>query len=171
MKTKMLVVDSIRDQEWLESLLADIWYRYFIDVEQKNDVHIRYGRKAKRRLGSISLDPRDRKSSIITINPLYQDMEVPEYVVVATIVHEMTHYAHGFNSPLEQKQKHPHSGGVIRKEFAERGLEEMYIQQQKWLKESWVPIVLRYFPDQPVVRRRSVSRKYVVRVQTPWWMR
>src|SRR5436190_14188727 len=115
--SKKTISSSYRDQEWLENLLADIWYRYFADVDQSNRVIIRYGRKAKRRLGSISLDPKDRETSIITINPIYQDLEIPEYVVVATIVHEMTHYAHGFNSPLEQKHQHPHSGGVIKSEF------------------------------------------------------
>lgn len=168
---KMLVENTSRDQEWLENMLADIWYRYFIDIEQTNNVHIRYGRKAKRRLGSISLDTSDYKSSIITINPLYQDPDVPEYVVTATIVHEMTHYAHGFNSPHAQKQKHPHSGGVIKKEFAERGLEKLYIKQQVWLKNNWLGIVNRYFiPNQTrqkvfIVRRKSINPK------SPWWIR
>ena len=129
MSKKMLITGSSRDQEWLENMLADIWYKYFREVRQDNDVRIVYGRKAKRRLGSISLDRKDMKTSVITINPIYQDIEIPEFVVEATIVHEMTHYAHGFNSPLEQKQKHPHSGGVIRREFAERGLEDLYLQQ------------------------------------------
>jgi hypothetical protein len=103
---------SYRDQEWLENLLADIWYRSFEDVPQDNDVVIRWGKRAKRRLGSISVDPRDMTTSVIRVNRLFQDLDVPEFVVRATIFHEMTHYAHGFNSPLEQKQKHPHSGGV-----------------------------------------------------------
>lgn len=167
----MITVSSHRDQEWLENLLGDIWYQYFDDVEQSNDVHIRYGRKAKRRLGSISLDRKDGKSSIITINPIYQDLEVPEYVIKATIVHEMTHYAHGFNSPLQQKHKHPHSGGVIRQEFAERGLEDLYIKQRDWLKQEWPKMVEKYFGPQEtryVARRanKSVKLKF-----GPWWMK
>ncbi len=159
-----------RDQEWLENLLADIWYKYFIDVQQTNQVRIQYGRKAKRRLGSISLDRSDGETSIITINPIYQDLLVPEYVVKATIIHEMTHYAHGFNSPHQQKQRHPHSGGVIRKEFAERGLEDMYLKQQKWLKEHWIELVEKYFgPQKPtyrVVKRRNTTKVKI----GPWWM-
>ncbi len=159
-----------RDQEWLENMLADIWYKHFLDVEQSNTVKIRYGRKAKRRLGSISLDRLDGETSIITINPLYQDENVPEYVVKATIVHEMTHYAHGFNSPHQQKQRHPHSGGVIRKEFAERGLEDMYIKQQKWLKEHWLGIVEKYFgPQKPVYRVRRNTKPISTKIG-PWWM-
>ncbi len=166
--SRSTIQKSYRDEEWLETLLADIWYKYFLDVPQTNQVRIRYGRKAKRRLGSISVDQEDKKTSIITINPIYQDLEIPEYVVVATIVHEMTHYAHGFNSPLVQKHQHPHSGGVIRKEFAERGLEKMYLKQRDWLKTHWPTIVERYFgPQQPRVR-------YVYRgksVPVPKWFR
>ena len=135
---------SYRDQEWLENLLADIWYRSFEDVPQDNDVVIRWGKRAKRRLGSISVDPRDMTTSIIRVNRLFQDLDVPEFVVRATIFHEMTHYAHGFNSPLEQKQKHPHSGGVIRKEFAERGQVALYEKQRKWLDATWVSILKKH---------------------------
>ncbi len=162
MSKKMLITGSSRDQEWLENMLADIWYKYFREVRQDNDVRIVYGRKAKRRLGSISLDRKDMKTSVITINPIYQDIEIPEFVVEATIVHEMTHYAHGFNSPLEQKQKHPHSGGVIRREFAERGLEDLYLQQKQWLKDNWSGFVMIYFPiSKPRTPRRPAA---------PWWM-
>lgn len=167
MTKKMLAADSYRDQEWLENLLADIWYKHFYDVAQPNQVRIVFGRKAKRQLGSIRLDPKDRVTSIITINPIFQDLEVPEFVIRATIVHEMTHYAHGFNSPLQQKQRHPHSGGVIRREFAERGLEQLYIDQNRWLKLNWVRILSKYF---------DVSNKYIVAKKTtiikmpkPFW--
>lgn len=165
--SKMLIKDSYRDQEWLENMLADIWFRYFNDIEQINDVFIRYGRKAKRRLGSIGVDRTDMNSTIITINPLYQDINIPEYVVIATIVHEMTHYAHGFNSPHNQKQRHPHSGGVIRKEFAERGLESLYVKQKKWLKSNWQDIIDKYFQNDAGSYR---SNRTII-VKQPWWMR
>lgn len=159
---------SYRDQEWLENLLADIWYRHFDDVPQSNEVRIVYGRKAKRRLGSISRDRVDPSVSVITVNSIFQDLEVPEFIIRATIVHEMTHYAHGFNSPLEQKQKHPHSGGVIRKEFAERGLEQLFLDQKKWLKENWPAMIDKYFPNNRyIVVNKTSSRA----VPLPWWMR
>ncbi len=138
------MIDSYRDQEWLENLLAEIWYQHFNDVRQDNEVIITWGRRARQRLGSISLDPKNRTTSIIRVNRLFQDLDVPEFVIKATVVHEMTHYAHGFNSPLEQKQTHPHSGGVIRKEFAERGLVDLYLQQKRWLKTSWVEILRKH---------------------------
>jgi hypothetical protein len=159
---------SYRDQDWLENMLADIWYRHFEDVVQSNAVRIVYGRKAKRQLGSIRRDKNDPSASVITINPIFQDLEVPEYVIKATIVHEMTHYAHGFNSPLEQKHKHPHSGGVIRREFAERGLEQLFLDQKAWLKDNWPAMVTRHFPhDRYRVVRSTTNRA----VPLPWWMR
>lgn len=133
---------SYRDQEWLESLLADIWYRHFSDVAEINPVRIVWAKRAKRRLGSIEIDRHDQHTTIIKVNRLFQDLDVPEYVIRATIVHEMTHYAHGFGSPHNQKHAHPHSGGVIRQEFAERGLVELYVRQKRWLKIHW-PEILR----------------------------
>ena len=158
-------IDSYRNQRWLESTLDYIWNAHFEDVPRDNNVEIIFGKKAKRRLGSIGLDKEDPNTSIIRINPIFKDLEVPEFVIVATIVHEMTHYAHGFNSPLEQKQQHPHRGGVIRREFAERGLEYMYIEQNKWLKENWPAILDKYF--EPTAYRR---RNQPVKLKLPWWM-
>lgn len=160
------LLNTYRDEMWLENLLADIWNKHFSDVEQTNNVKIRYGRKAKRRLGSIGLDRHDQSSSIITINPLFRDLDVPEYIIIATIVHEMSHYAHGFNSPIEQKHAHPHSGGVIRKEFAERGLEDLYDMQKQWLKNHWSEILEKYYP---AAQPRIAVRK--TRIVMPWWMR
>ncbi len=162
-------IKSHRDQEWLENMLADIWLRHFDDVPQSNEVLIKWGRKARRRLGSISLDHNDSLTSIIAVNRIFQDLDVPEYVIKATIVHEMTHYAHGFNSPITQKYSHPHSGGVIRQEFADRGLEDLYIKQKKWLKANWPAILDKYFPSNT---RYAVVRKTTKPAPSaPWWMR
>jgi hypothetical protein len=153
----------LRDNGWLQQILDKIWDNYFADVPQVNDVRIVFGRRAKRRLGSISLDPNDRHTSLITINSVFKDMEIPEFVIEATIVHELTHYAHGFNSPLDQAQAHPHAGGVMRREFAERGLLELYLQQKRWLKEHWVEVIAREFP------RKQVKRTATVKVPKPFW--
>ena len=156
----------MRDEAWLQQILDKIWDNYFADVPQVNDVRIVYGRRAKRRLGSISLDPADRKTSIITMNALFKNPEIPEFVVEATIFHELTHYAHGFNSPLDQAQAHPHAGGVMRREFAERGLLELYLQQKRWLKTHWAEILVKEFT--PAIRRatRPIAR---IRVPKPFW--
>lgn len=146
----------MRDDNWLHARLDYIWDSYFADVEQDNIVRIVWGRKAKTRLGSIRLDPTDPTISIITINRLYQDEFIPEYVVDATIVHELSHYAHGFNSPHAQTKQHPHAGGVMAKEFAERGLTDMYKAQKHWLKANWGPFVAGQFA-QPKSRRQKSS--------------
>jgi len=155
-----------RDDAWLQQLLDKIWDNYFSDVAQENDVRIVFGRRAKRRLGSISLDPADRTTSIITINSLFKLPDVPEYVVEATIVHELTHYAHGFSSPLEQAQRHPHAGGVMRREFAERGLLELYLQQKRWLKSDWHLIIERELPHR---YRQSGTGLVKMKVPKPFW--
>lgn len=155
-----------RDNAWLQMVLDKIWDNYFSDVPMENDVRIVFGRRTKRRLGSIQLDPNDRNTSLITMNGLFMNPEVPEFVVEATIVHELTHYAHGFNSPLMRAQEHPHAGGVMRREFSERGLLELYQQQKKWLKANWLAILDREFA--PTVRRsRSTTAK--MRMPKPFW--
>ncbi len=119
-------------------------------------MRIVWGRKARTRLGSIRLDPNDPTISIITINRLYQDEFVPEYVIDATIVHELSHYAHGFNSPHARTKEYPHAGGVMAREFAERGLTDMYVAQKRWLKAYWAPFVAQHFaPSRP--RRRKTA--------------
>ncbi len=156
-----------RDEAWLQGVLDKIWDNYFPEVQQVNDVRIIFGRRAKRRLGSISLDPADRRTSIITMNGIFKREDIPEFVVEATIFHELTHYAHGFNSPLEQAQAHPHAGGVMRREFAERGLLELYLQQKRWLKEHWPRIIIEEFAPKRVRRTAVTSMRRVT--GKPFW--
>jgi hypothetical protein len=157
---------TTRDDAWLQSVLDKIWDNYFSDVVQDNDVRIVFGRRTKRRLGSISLDPRDRKTSLITMNGLFRSRDVPEFVVEATIVHELTHYAHGFNSPLEQKNPHPHAGGVMKREFAERGLSELYTLQKKWLKANWQRVLESELPRTDT---RKTAQAVKMKMPKPFW--
>jgi hypothetical protein len=154
-----------RDGTWLQQVLDKIWDNYFADVPQDNDVRIVFGRRAKRRLGSISLDQTDGTTSIITLNGLFKLEVIPEFVIEATIVHELTHYAHGFNSPLDQAQTHPHAGGVMRREFDERGLLDLYLQQKHWLKTHWSSLIAAQLPAKPRPRQSRVP------VPKPFWMR
>jgi hypothetical protein len=154
-----------RDEAWLQMILDKIWDNFFPEVTQENDVRIVFGRRSKRRLGSISLDPKDRKTSIITMNALFKREDIPEFVVEATIFHELTHYAHGFNSPLEQAQTYPHAGGVMRREFAERGLLDLYQQQKRWLKDNWSGILEQEFAP----RRRRANNAVKMKVPKPFW--
>lgn len=144
----------MRDNTWLENKMWEMLHSSFADVPITNDLVIKFGRKAKQRLGSIKrievVRPRFRlfglshirqtqcdNPSVITITGYFKDSKIPEYVVLATIAHELVHYAHGFSSPLEQKYQHPHRGGVVRKELEQRDLGEMHRKARKWLKEVW----------------------------------
>jgi len=155
-----------RDEAWLQQVLDKIWDNYFADVPQQNDVRIVFGRRAKRRLGSISFDPNDRNTSLITINGIFKKATVPEYVIEATIVHELTHYAHGFNSPLNRAQAHPHAGGVMKREFAERGLLELYLQQKQWLITNWADVIASEFKAGERKRRQASGQ---LKIPKPFW--
>lgn len=152
-------ISEKRDQAWLEQLFDNIWRQHFHDVERHNDISVVFGRRAKRRLGSISIDPKDHSRTIIRINGLFKETFIPEMLVKATLAHELCHYAHGFNSGGKQKHRHPHAGGVMRAEFAERGLEDLYLAQKEWLKQNWLRIVSENFPH--TSRRRRQKTHYI----------
>ena len=135
----------MRTNEWLESRLEHIYKQYFGDIEASNDVYIEFGRKAKNQLGCIKkVFPKGVLNRIkgdfdtkIIINGYFRDESIPEYVVDATIAHELSHYAHGFSSPLPQKYRHPHKGGKVKHEMHSRGFEETLKRQKRWIKENW----------------------------------
>jgi len=147
----------MRNNEWLRQKLDYLWQNYFADVPKLNTIHISFGRKAKRRLASIrQVSHKDKHSdTIIRVTAFYRDPEIPEYVVDATIAHELCHYAHGFASPLPQFSRLPHHGGLVDKELVKRGLGKILEMQQIWLKESWNNIV----GTEVFVKRRKQRRK------------
>ncbi|OGC44232.1 hypothetical protein A2400_00150 [candidate division WS6 bacterium RIFOXYB1_FULL_33_14] len=150
----------VRDNKYLENLLYDIWENHFCDVARLNLVTIKYGKHSKRQLGSIKLIKDSRTFdryvkkynlnkevfenptvSLITLTRYFSYDHIPEYVIKATIVHELCHYTHGFSSPLERIYKHPHRGGIIKKEFQKRELLEIYTNSKKWIKENWLKVI------------------------------
>jgi len=157
-----------RDDTWLHQLLDDTWDRYFSDIPQDNIVRIRFGRRAKTRLGSISIDRQEPDVSVITMNGLFRDPAIPEFVVQATLVHELSHYAHGFNSPIERTKRHPHAGGVMKREFTERGALELYLRQKRWLKTNWQGIILQNYSSK-TAQSRVVSK--TTKIPNPFWFK
>jgi hypothetical protein len=155
----------MRDDKWLFSKLDEVWDDYFSDIPQHNNVKIVWGRKAKNRLGSIKKGEKVGKhyESIITINSLFKDEKIPEFVVVGVIAHELTHYAHGFNSPLERKYQNPHAGGVVTKELKNRGLEKVLKDQKKWIKENWRDYLVKNttLSTRPRARKRRIIVKWI----------
>ncbi|MDO8444090.1 MAG: hypothetical protein Q7S80_01120 [bacterium] len=147
----------MRDNAWLEEKLEKIWREHFADVPRSNEIEIKFGAKARRRLGSIrQINPRDKHSTTrILISGYFRDENVPESIIDVTIAHELCHYAHGFCSPLPKYSKYPHQGGLVDKELKNRGFGEILNFQKNWLKTSWPNIT-----GEPV-RRRRVRRRRV----------
>jgi hypothetical protein len=143
--------------------MYDIWEEYFNDIPRKNFVAAKFGKHAKRQLGCIKyaskntkvksllekyseeIDSQDVDSvSIIVLTRYFKDESVPEYVLIATLAHELCHYAHGFHSPLVKKYRYPHKGDVVKKELKNRGLEEITEKSEIWLKENWSEILRKH---------------------------
>jgi len=127
----------LRDNKWLAQKMQSIHTTYFSDVPIKNRVLVKFGKKARGRLGSISLRPKkgfDQPVSVININRVLQSEDVPEYVITAVLAHEFVHYTHGFNSPLPRLYKYPHQAGIVDKEMIKRGLKKELEQEKEWTK-------------------------------------
>lgn len=116
--------------------LDEIWQTYFADVPRLNQVDIAYCQPWKRRLGLIRLSL-DNTLSFIGVNALLQLPCVPEYVLITTIAHELTHYAHGFGSPLPRLYEHPHANSVVKRELDRRGLGETLSLCDEWIDREW----------------------------------
>ena len=116
--------------------LESIWRTYFADVPRVNEVEIAYCRPWKRRLGLIRLSL-DNSTSFIGVNALLQIVQVPEYVLITTIAHELTHYAHGFGSPLPRLYEHPHANNVVKCELERRDLGTTLELCNSWIDNEW----------------------------------
>lgn len=135
----------MRNNEWLENRMEFVQRKHFADINILNTLTIRFGRRAKTRLGSIKkVYPKSLIEKLagkfeteILITGYFRDEKVPKYVIDATIGHELCHYAHGFSSPLPQLANHPHRGGIVSKELAKRGLGALEKKQKIWIKKNW----------------------------------
>jgi hypothetical protein len=94
----------------------------------------------------------DQATSYIQVNSLFQMHDVPDYVVRVTVAHEMVHYAHGFGSPLPRRYKHPHRGGIVKRELLARGMGVEYEQYDEWVYNRWYD-----FYENHVDSQRSVE--------------
>ena len=132
-----------RDDRWLWQELNYLWNTYFPDVPRANTVVIEYSRSWKNRLGMICLSLTGR-TSYIGINSLLKLPQVPYNVTLITVAHELIHYSHGFGSPLPRLYEHPHRGGIVVREMAERGLRLEYEMYRKWIREHWESLYARH---------------------------
>jgi hypothetical protein len=153
---------DLRDQKYLQNLMYEVWEEYFNDIPRKNFVITNFGKYAKRQLGCIKYATEETRVktllkkyeqeiisqdidsiSVILLTKYFQNSEVPEFVLVSTLSHELCHYTHGFHSPLPKKYHYPHKGGVVKKEMINRGLEHILTESNSWLKKNWIEIVNR----------------------------
>lgn len=131
-----------RTNEWLEQRMNNIWEILFADIERKNTVNIAFTGRWKNKLGHITR--REDTSTFIAINSILKDPLIPETIVDVTIAHELTHYAHGFHSPLPRKYKHPHAGGVVTRELKKRGFTHQMKLEKEFLKKHWTVFVKKH---------------------------
>ena len=73
----------------------------------------------------------------IIVNSLFKHEDVPQYIVDLTIAHELVHYSHGFQSPLERRFRYPHQGGIVRKELKKRGFRDAMQMERKIFRKEW----------------------------------
>lgn len=128
--------DTIAVSRSPDSYLDEIWRKHFSNVARLNKVQIAYCYPWKRRLGLIRLSL-DSMTSFIGLNALLQVEEVPEYVLITTVAHELAHYAHGFGSPLARRFEHPHANNVVSQELEHRGLGEIMRLCDEWIDKHW----------------------------------
>lgn len=142
---------QVRTNNFLEKLLTAIWADFFYDVPRLNQVIIKFGPRAKKRLGSIRrINLCDRGfDTLILINGYFRNNEIPEYVISATIAHEICHYLHGFSSPLPKLSKYPHKGGLVEIELKHRNLSRLLEKEKKWLNKNWLNFIdSQWYPHQ-----------------------
>jgi len=127
----------MRDDTWLKNRMLEIWQIHFIDVPMLNQINIKFKGRWKNKFGHIKM-----KNNIteIVINSLFQNDNVPQYIIDLTIAHELIHYAHGFQSPLARKYNYPHQGGIVRKELLRRGFKNQMELERKVFRKEWPEI-------------------------------
>ncbi|HEX2172416.1 MAG TPA: hypothetical protein VHL09_08220 [Dehalococcoidia bacterium] len=132
-----------RNQVWLATTLERLWEEHFWDVPRVSPVQIRFGARWKNRLGLIRWEPATQ-SSLIAVNALFRDPDVPAYLCEVTIAHEIVHFAHGFGSPLPQRVKDPHADSVIERELEARGLGRQLALADVWIERHWADLHDRF---------------------------
>ena len=143
---------------YLAKKTASLVRENFSDKGITNLLLVKTGSKWKRTLGHIKTVESSEYGSMIEINPLLFDLEVPEFVLDYVIMHELTHYFQGFASNHEKKHKHPHRGGIVEKELARLGWGEIQEKSDVWIKTNWTKILAKNGVD-PMAKRKPRRKK------------
>lgn len=142
----------MRDDRWLAERLEQIWQTQFPDVTRLNTVKTRFKGKWKNKFGHIKkLKNQDTE---IAVNGLFKQEVIPEYIIDLTLAHEIVHYSHGFSSPLPKLYRHPHAGGIVRRELKARGLGLLLRKERQFVKKEWIGIYKGLRPENAARQRR-----------------
>jgi hypothetical protein len=163
----MSTTNALRDNSWLEDRLQHLWTHYYNDVPVGYPITITFGPRARYRYGSIYSKGR---RCYILINRLFAHPNVPEYVVDATIAHELAHYVHGYGSGLRKLHAHPHRGGVVDKEMEKRGCFFLEERAGDWRRNCWQEFYITQSPDvvaRQAAREKQESTRWEMYLSTP----
>jgi predicted SprT family Zn-dependent metalloprotease len=139
---------------YLSKKTAELIRENFAERGITNFLVVKTGGRWKRTLGHIKTFGDTREDSLIEINSLLFDLDVPEYVLDYVIMHELTHYFQGFCSNHSKKHKYPHKGRVVEKELERLGWKEIQEKADKWVKENWTKILVKNSVDPKIKRKR-----------------
>jgi hypothetical protein len=140
--------------QFLAKKTAELCREHFSGHKISNLLVCRWGKAWKTKLGHIKPLKRVNYGSLIEINAILADPRVPEFVLEATLLHELIHYFQGFGSNRPREKMHPHRGGAVTNEFKKFGWEELLQKQEKWIKENFAKIYLEY---EQKTRRQNVT--------------
>lgn len=141
----------MRDDRWLAERLEQIWQSQFPDVTRLNTVKTRFKGRWKNKFGHIKkLKNQDTE---IAVNGLFKEEIIPEYIIDLTIAHEIVHYSHGFSSPLPKLYRHPHAGGIVRRELKARGLGPLLRKERQFVKNEWIRVYKELRPEKALSQR------------------
>lgn len=122
---------------------AELCREHFPKQTVSNLLMVRWGKTWKSKLGHIKPLKNKQYGSLIEVNLILSDPRVPEFVVDATLLHELIHYFQGFGSNHPQKYKHPHRGGAVEKELERFGWKELAQKQDTWINKNFA----RFFKE------------------------
>lgn len=154
----------MRDDAWLRLRLEALLTAYFPDLPAGHPIDLRFGRPSRRRFGSIAA--RDGRSHI-RINRVLASPAVPEFVVDATLLHEIAHYVHGFGSGLPKRHRHPHAGGVVAAELEARNCGGIERLAGTWRAAHWEAVLGTEMPG--LLARREASRARAAESWRAFW--
>ncbi len=141
MQKKLIIVPS---DLFLTKKTAELCREHFPNRQISNLLVCRWGKAWRTKLGHIKPLKNVQFGSLIEINAILADPRVPEFVLEATLLHELIHYFQGFGSNHPRERRHPHRGGAVTNEFKQFGWEELLKKQQKWVKENFSKVYFEF---------------------------